>query len=176
MNKVEKYKKEYIRSDVVMSEFLRSCDDLTVDEKRELLHWAGEDDLMEVTDDANVVEKQCSNCEFVKVDDGRCWARILNGKDGCVNKNKYKEKKVVEQPKFAVIEITGDYTVCFGSGLSWADASSIILEQMYHDGYFTKVRLFNLECNDTGLGVECFNEAIKRTYYILEDPGRDEIR
>ena len=37
MNKVEKYKKEYIRSDVVMSEFLRSCDDLTVDEKRELL-------------------------------------------------------------------------------------------------------------------------------------------
>jgi hypothetical protein len=23
---------------------------------------------------------------------------------------------------------------------------------------------------------ECFNEAIKRTYYILEDPGRSEIR
>ena len=136
MNKVEKYKKEYIRSDVEMSEFLRSCDDLTVDEKRELLHWAGEDDLMEVTDDA----------------------------------------KVVEQPKFAVIEITGDYIVCLGSGLSWADASSIVLEQMHHDGYFTKVRLFNLECNDPGLGVECFNEAIKRTYYILEDPGRDEIR
>lgn len=58
MNKVEKYKKEYMKSDVVMSEFLRSCDDLTVDEKREMLHWAGEDDLMEVTDDGDVVVKK----------------------------------------------------------------------------------------------------------------------
>lgn len=58
MNKVEKYKKEYMKSDVVMSEFLRSYNDLTVDEKRELLHWAGEDDLMEVTDDGDVVVKK----------------------------------------------------------------------------------------------------------------------
>lgn len=58
MNKLEKYKEEYKESDVLMSEFLRSCDDLTVDEKRELLHWAGDDDLMEVTDDGDVVVKK----------------------------------------------------------------------------------------------------------------------
>lgn len=45
---VKSVKEDYIEnSDVVMSEYLRSCDlDLTIEEKRYLLEWAGEDDVV----------------------------------------------------------------------------------------------------------------------------------
>lgn len=58
---LEEIKSDYIlNSDVVMSEYLRSIDaeyELTSEEKRYLLHWAGEDRFMMVQKDGNVIER-----------------------------------------------------------------------------------------------------------------------
>ena len=52
-------KDAYKSSDVVMSEFLRSYKDLlTVSEQRKILEWSGDDELMEVLDDGEIVEKK----------------------------------------------------------------------------------------------------------------------
>ena len=52
-------KSQYLHSDVVMSEFLRSCKDLlTVSEQRALLEWSGDDEFMEVLDNGEIVEKK----------------------------------------------------------------------------------------------------------------------
>lgn len=59
VQRISKIKEDYRKSDVVMSEYLRTYDgDLTVVEKRFLLNWAGEDDLMMVTDDGEIVVKE----------------------------------------------------------------------------------------------------------------------
>lgn len=52
-------KSQYLHSDVVMSEFLRSYRDLlTVSEQRKLLEWSGDDEFMEVLDNGEIVEKK----------------------------------------------------------------------------------------------------------------------
>lgn len=57
---LEEITRDYIvSSNVVMSEYLRTCGHLlTVEDKRELLKIAGEDDLMEVLDNGEIVERQ----------------------------------------------------------------------------------------------------------------------
>lgn len=54
---VELYKKEYMKSAIVMSEFLRSVKGLTPEEKRELLKWSGDDAFMTVLDTGEITEK-----------------------------------------------------------------------------------------------------------------------
>lgn len=55
---VETLKEEYIESDIVMSEFLRTCDTyLTPEEKRRLLTWSGDDKYMKVMDNGEIVRK-----------------------------------------------------------------------------------------------------------------------
>ena len=57
LDAVEKAKEAYLKGDVVMSEMLRDKEfsDLTTFSKQFLLKWAGEDDLMTVNSDGNIV-------------------------------------------------------------------------------------------------------------------------
>lgn len=54
---LKKVKETYYNSGLVMSEFLRSYSGLTVEQKRELLQWSGEDIFMRVLDDGEIVRK-----------------------------------------------------------------------------------------------------------------------
>lgn len=55
---IEAAKADYHNSDVAMSEYLRKCDlDLTVEEERYLLTWAGDDEFMAIADNGEIVEK-----------------------------------------------------------------------------------------------------------------------
>lgn len=52
---LEAAQKDYDVSGIVMSEYLRTCDlALTVEEKRYLLAWAGDNEFMRVTDDGEI--------------------------------------------------------------------------------------------------------------------------
>lgn len=50
--------KEYINSDVVMSEFLRNYPDVPVKIKRKLLKWSADDEFMEILDNGEIVRKE----------------------------------------------------------------------------------------------------------------------
>lgn len=50
-------KEDYHKEDLVMSEFLRSVDDLSLAEKKELLRWAGDDIEMVVLHNGDIVAK-----------------------------------------------------------------------------------------------------------------------
>lgn len=53
---INRVKKEYEASEVIMSEYLKSCPyNLTVEEKRYLINWAGVDDFIEVLDNGKIV-------------------------------------------------------------------------------------------------------------------------
>lgn len=47
-NVIEKVKKEYFENDIVMSELIRSYSDLSVDAKKELLNWSGDEEYVDV--------------------------------------------------------------------------------------------------------------------------------
>lgn len=49
MSKLKQIKEEYYFGDLCMSELLRSHDELSPEEKQELLEWAGDDDYCAVT-------------------------------------------------------------------------------------------------------------------------------
>ena len=52
-------KQKYSNGDLIMSELLRGINnDILPREKRHLLHWAGEDDLMEVLANGDIVVKE----------------------------------------------------------------------------------------------------------------------
>lgn len=56
---INRVKKEYEDSEVIMSEYLRSCPyNLTVEEKRYLINWAGEEDFVEVLDNGKIVVRE----------------------------------------------------------------------------------------------------------------------
>lgn len=57
--RMRRVKQGYINSDVCMSEYLRTCCiPLTVEEKRKLLEYAGEDEYVVVLDNGEIVEKK----------------------------------------------------------------------------------------------------------------------
>lgn len=61
---IEAVKEDYHNADVIMSAYLRTCDlDLSVEEKRYLLAWAGDDEFMTVTDDGEIVDKEIESIE-----------------------------------------------------------------------------------------------------------------
>lgn len=85
------------------------------------------------------------------------------------------------EKKYAVVESNKDYVICHGSGLSWADAHLLVLSQMYEDSqcvevgqYIEHLTLFELECNEPGLGISYEYNGRRTMYYILDDPGRRE--
>lgn len=93
--------------------------------------------------------------------------------------NKSEECDDRNEEKYAVVETNKDYVICHGSALSWADAHLLVLSQMYHDSqcvevctYIEHLTLFELECNEPGLGVSYEYNGQRTTYYILNDPGR----
>lgn len=79
--------------------------------------------------------------------------------------------------KYCVIEINESYIICHGSGLNWADAHLLVMSEMLDDVNSTNdkkiqnVSMFELEANDTGLGVTFETDRLSTSYYILEDPG-----
>lgn len=79
--------------------------------------------------------------------------------------------------KYCVIEINESFIVCHGSGLDWNDAHLLVFSGMLddcgnaNDKKLQNVSLFELEANDTGLGVVFEVNGMKNEYYILEDPG-----
>lgn len=79
--------------------------------------------------------------------------------------------------KYCVIEINESFIVCHGSGLDWNDAHLLVFSGMLddcgnaNDKKLQNVSLFELEANDTGLGVTFEVNGMKNAYYILEDPG-----
>lgn len=77
MDKLKAIKDDYLQGDVVMSEMLRSAyNDLSIEDKEELLHWSGDDEyvavcqwcgeITEFTDDGGRTEKDigwmCNKC------------------------------------------------------------------------------------------------------------------
>lgn len=82
--------------------------------------------------------------------------------------------------KFAVVESNDTFILCHGSGLTWAEAQSLVMSQMLHyigcteDGMLNNVKMFELEANEPGLGVSFEYNGFKTTCYILDDPGKPE--
>lgn len=82
--------------------------------------------------------------------------------------------------KFAVVESNDSFIICHGSGLTWAEAHLLVMNQMLDDIGCTddetlhNVKLFELEANEPGLGVSFEWNGSKTTYYILDDPGKPE--
>lgn len=56
LDQLDSIKEEYRKSDLTMSEFLRSFDGLTVSQKKELLNWSGDDEYVTVTDTGEIVD------------------------------------------------------------------------------------------------------------------------
>lgn len=65
---INRIKMEYQMMDLVMSELLRSYERFMISTraKKHLLEWAGEDDLMMVDDDGNIVCKKVIEDEQTK--------------------------------------------------------------------------------------------------------------
>lgn len=78
---------------------------------------------------------------------------------------------------YTVIEMTDYYVVCHGSRLTYEEAHTLVLNQLFSDrksyeSNLQDVNIFELEANDNGLGFSYIvNEDHKVTYYILDDPG-----
>ena len=84
----------------------------------------------------------------------------------------------MKDKKYVVIEVNDSFVVCHGSGLTWAEAHLFVLSQMYEDASCSgkdscleRVKLFELEANEPGLGVTYTWNGNNTTYYILDDPG-----
>lgn len=93
----------------------------------------------------------------------------------CVSQKKDKRKY------FIVVEETIDYIICHGTGLTWKEACSMTFEKMLDDCQtvddnigLNNVKIYDLECNDNGLGIEYMCDGNKVNYYMLDDPGRSE--
>lgn len=77
---------------------------------------------------------------------------------------------------YCVVESCDSYIVCHASGLSWAEAHLLVLSRMIDDdnGEFRNVKMYELEANEPGLGVDLeLKNGRKITYYVLDDPGRN---